>query len=468
MWQDYDYQANLHVFSWKDDYFAVDVNSGAVHVLDRPAFLLLSALIENNGDYQQAREKLTRQWPAQVVAEIWQEMVDLHRQGALFTALDPVRVDTGSMALKALCLNAAHACNMNCSYCFAAQGDFGMKPGLMSLEVAKQAVDFLIAHSGGRRHLEIDFFGGEPLLAAGMLKDLVEYCRRLETLHGKEFTFTLTTNALLLDDEVIDWVIANNISVIMSLDGRPKVHDQYRPLKDGAGSYAAIIPRIKAMVAANPVSYYIRGTFTRQNLDFADDCRHILELGFSSLSLEPAVGPDNGYAIQAADLPRVKQEYERLAELLLEYYQSGHKVHFYHFNLDMQQGPCLAKRLTGCGAGVEYLTVTPEGNLYPCHQLVGEEGFLLGNVFQDELDSGIKQLFSTCQVHDKECIRCWARYYCGGGCLAQAYLQNGDIKKPHRVSCEMHRKRVEAAIFLDYYRRRGKIYSKKQENYTEV
>lgn len=361
------------------------------------------------------------------------------------------------MVLKALCLNAAHMCNMNCRYCFAAQGDFGMQPGLMELEVAKRAVDFLIAHSAGRRHLEIDFFGGEPLLAADMLRQLVKYCRSLEATHGKEFAFTLTTNGLLLNKDIIDWVIDNNIGVILSLDGRPEVHDHYRPLKNGSGSYEAVLPKIKAMVEANPVSCYVRGTFTRQNLDFAEDCRHLFQLGFNSISLEPAVGPDNGFAIQKDDLPRVIEEYDRLVDILAEYEASGRKVHFYHFNLDMQKGPCLAKRLTGCGAGVEYLTVTPQGDLYPCHQLVGEEGFWMGNVSGGQPDPDIKQRFSQCQVHDKECAWCWARYYCGGGCLAQAYLQNGSLKQPHEVSCKMHRKRVEVSVILDYYRRTGKI-----------
>lgn len=417
---------------------------------------MLTSLIETHGNYRQAREKLAGGLTEPVLDEIWQEFLELQRQGALFTQLHADRIDTEHMVLKALCLNAAHLCNMACRYCFAAQGDFGMKPGLMGFDVARQAVDFLIRHSEGRKHLEIDFFGGEPLLAAGMLKQLVEYCRALEPLHNKEFTFTLTTNGLLLDKDIIDWVIANHIGIIMSLDGRPDVHDGYRPLKNGAGSYATVLPKIQAMVAAEPVSYYVRGTFTRQNLDFSLDCNHLLELGFSSLSLEPAVGPDNGYSVQKADLPRVKEEYEKLAELLMEYELVGKPAHFYHFNLDMQKGPCLAKRLTGCGAGVEYLTVTPEGDLYPCHQLVGESGFLMGNVADGELNFAIKEMFSGCQVHDKQCIRCWARYYCGGGCLAQAYLQNGDLHKPHEVSCEMHRTRVEASVILDYYRRRGK------------
>lgn len=426
-------------------------------MLDQPAYLLLSALIDSGGDYQIARDSLADKLPLAIMDDIWQELAQLYQQGSLFSTPQTMRVDTSQMVLKALCLNAAHLCNMNCRYCFAAQGDFGMKPGLMGLDVAKKAVDFLIAHSQGRRNLEIDFFGGEPLLAANMLQQLVVYCRSLEPIHDKQFAFTLTTNALLLDQDIIKWVIANNIAVILSLDGRPTVHDRYRPLKNDSNSYETVLPKIKAMVEANPVSYYVRGTFTRQNLDFAEDCRHLLDLGFSSISLEPAVGPDNGYSIQEDDLPRVKQEYESLAEVLIHHYAAGNKPHFYHFNLDMQKGPCLAKRLTGCGAGVEYLTVTPEGDLYACHQLVGEEGFLMGSVVSGTLDSTIRQRFTRAQVHDKECTRCWARYYCGGGCLAQAYLQNGDLNKPYQVSCEMHRKRVEVSVFLDYYRQIGKI-----------
>lgn len=433
------------------------MNSGAVHVLDHAAYLFVSCLIQSGGDNEKAREELGEQLSAIQLDEIWGELQALQKQGALFTEMEPIRVDTEGLVLKALCLNVAHLCNMNCGYCFAAQGDFGMKPMLMSLETAKQAIDFLVRLSRGRRHLEIDFFGGEPLLVTDMLEELVKYCRKLEPIHYKQFSFTLTTNALLLDDSTIQWVIDNEIAVILSLDGRKVTHDKYRKLKSGADSYDMIAPRVKAMIASGPISYYVRGTFTRQNLDFAEDCRHFLELGFSSFSLEPAVGPENGYSIQAADLPVVKQEYERLTEVLIEYAKKGFVAHFYHFDLDMQRGPCLAKRLTGCGAGVEYLTVTPEGDLYPCHQLVGENGFLMGNLQDYDGGGTIRQRFAACQVHDKECKTCWARYYCGGGCLAQAYRQNGDLSRPYKVSCEMHRKRVEASIYLDYCRQSGKI-----------
>lgn len=468
MLQHYDFRANLHLFPWKEQYFLIDVNSGAVHVLDYPAYLFVNGLIEAQGDYDKVERQLGEQLSALQLEEIRQELMGLQEQGALFTEMDPIRVDTDGLVLKALCLNVAHMCNMNCGYCFAAQGNFGMKPALMTLETAQRAVDFLVEQSQGRRHLEIDFFGGEPLLVAGMLKELVKYCRGLEPVFKKRFAFTLTTNSVLLDQDIIQWVLDNDISIILSLDGRQVVNDKYRKLKNGSGSYAKIAPKIKAMVAAGPISYYVRGTFTRQNLDFAQDCRHFLELGFASFSLEPAVGPENGHSILAADLPRVKEEYERLTEVLIEYDQKGFTSHFYHFDLDMQRGPCVAKRLTGCGAGVEYLSVTPEGDLYPCHQLVGDANFIMGNIFEGKSDELIRQQFAGCQVHDKECRSCWARYYCGGGCLAQAYMRNGDLKKPYQVSCEMHRKRVEAAIYLDFCRQSGKTWSKKKENRVEA
>ena len=267
---------------------------------------------------------------------------------------------------------------MKCQYCFASQGDFGLKPGLMSLETGQKALDFLIAKSGPVKHLEVDFFGGEPLLNAAMLKELVRYGRQREAEWGKKFNFTLTTNALLLDEDIIDFVIDNHISVILSLDGRPETNDRHRILNNGEGSYENIVPKIKKMVESKPLSYYIRGTFTRHNLDFSSDLQHIIDLGFDAISLEPAVGPKNEYSIQEEDLPQVLAEYERLTDLLCTYHQLGREVHFFHYNLDLQKGPCLAKRQSGCGAGVEYLVVTPEGDIYPCHQFVGENAVFDG------------------------------------------------------------------------------------------
>ncbi len=339
---------------------------------------------------------------------------------------------------------------MKCRYCFASQGDFGMNPCLMSLATGKRALDFLIDKSGLVKNLEVDFFGGEPLLNATMLKELVEYGRQREAECGKHFNFTLTTNALLLDDNIIDFVIDNNISVILSLDGRPETNDRHRVLNNDEGSYQLIVPNIKKIVEKKPVSYFIRGTFTRQNLDFSQDLKHIVDLGFDAVSLEPAVGPTNEYSIQEADLPQVLLEYERLTDLLCNYHKTGKELHFFHYNLDLQKGPCLAKRQSGCGAGVEYLVVTPEGNIYPCHQFVGEDEFLMGNIYDSELDREIIRRFSENRLTDKKaCLRCWARNFCGGGCHANAYHCNGDMSMPDRVSCTMHRKRIEGAIYLE-------------------
>lgn len=431
----------------------LDVNSGAVHLLDEPAFALVKQIISYQGDVNQAMERLAPAYTPALLNEIWDELVLLHAEGALFTDPVAVRVDLEDAPVKALCLNVAHACNMKCRYCFAGQGDFGLQPSLMSLEIARLAVDFLVANSKGRRQLEVDFFGGEPLLVADMLKELVQYCRMLEQTHDKKFAFTLTTNTLLLDNNIADWLVANQIGIIMSLDGRPEVNDRHRPLATGQGSYAIIVPKIQDMIARQPDSYYVRGTFSRENPDFASDLDHLVQLGFHSVSLEPAVGPDNGYAIQPSDLPQVLQEYERLTDLLADYADQDLPVQFYHYNLDLQKGPCISKRVTGCGAGLEYLAITPEGDIYPCHQLVGESGFCMGNVRAGTWRQELRSVFASSQLEDKDCKRCWARYFCGGGCHAQAILRNGDIKIPYESSCIMHRKRIEGAIYLDSRRR---------------
>ncbi|MEN6461711.1 MAG: thioether cross-link-forming SCIFF peptide maturase [Syntrophomonas sp.] len=341
-------------------------------------------------------------------------------------------------------------------YCFASQGVFGLKPSLMSLETGKQSLDFVIEKSGGIKNIEVDFFGGEPLLNIDVVKELVQYGRQREVETGKHFNFTLTTNALLLDDDSMDFIIDNGISVILSLDGRPEVNDFHRILNNGQGSYDLVLPNIKKMVARNPVSYYVRGTFSRKNLDFASDLEHLLELGFDCISLEPAVGTDNSHSIKKDDLPRVLEEYERLTDVLLDYHQQGKNVHFFHYNLDLQKGPCIAKRTSGCGAGNEYIVITPEGDIYPCHQFVGEDKFYMGNVMNGELNEEIKSLFQHNRLPDKECRDCWARYFCGGGCHANAYHNSGDISKPDTTSCTMHKKRIEGAIYLDLQKQLSK------------
>lgn len=444
----YNYEANVHLFSWKDLNILLDVNSGAIHLLDDMANELFKKIIDYRGSINRVIEELKLQYPLEQIQELLKDIKELQGKGAVFSQAEVPLVDLSAMQVKAICLNVAHSCNMKCRYCFASQGDFGGKPSLMSLETGKKAMEFLIEKSGTIHNLEVDFFGGEPLLVAPMLKELVKYCRNREKDCGKRFNFTLTTNCLLLDEEMMDFVIENDISVILSMDGRKEVNDRHRILNNGKGSYDLIVPRIKKMLQKKPVSYFVRGTFTRKNLDFSEDLRHMIGLGFDGISLEPATGPDNGFSIQESDLPAVLEEYEKLTDILLESYLAGQNIDFFHYNLNLQKGPCLAKRVTGCGAGIEYLVITPEGDIYPCHQFVGEEEFLMGNM-DSFLDNKIRERFEKNQLKGKECQNCWARYFCGGGCHANAFHSNGDMSKPHQVSCIMHKKRIEGAIYLD-------------------
>ena len=446
----YDFEADLHQFRWQGLDILLDVNSGAIHILDDITVRFLEKLKEYSGDGERVLRDLAAEFPLDELREVAEELDSAYQAGALFSEAEKVLVDLSGLPIKALCLNIAHACNMKCRYCFAAQGDFGLQPALMSLETGQKALDFLIANCGLVSNLEVDFFGGEPLLNAKMLQELVQYGRQRGKECGKHFNFTLTTNALLLNDDIIDFIIDNEISVILSLDGRPETNDRHRILNSGQGSYERILPNIIKMVARNPLSYYIRGTFTRENKDFSQDLQHLVELGFEAVSLEPAIGPENEYSIREADLPEVLREYEQLTDLLCHYYRSGKELHFFHYNLDLQKGPCLAKRYSGCGAGVEYLVVTPEGSIYPCHQFVGEDEFMMGNIYDAYLNESIKQRFTSNRLYNKpECLRCWARYFCGGGCHANAHHANGDMSRPSQVSCAMHKKRIEGAVYLE-------------------
>lgn len=444
----YDFKANLHMFKFQGTNIVMDVNSGAIHLFDDVAYFLLEHLIACQGDLYRAAELCQGKYPQNEVEEAVLEIMAAYEEGSLFTEDEDIDFDWLEIPVKALCLNIAHTCNMRCTYCFAEQGNFGLKDALMSVDTGKQALDFLIARSQGIKHLEVDFFGGEPLLNLDMMKEMVRYGREKETSAGKKFNFTLTTNALLLDSEIMDWIIDNDISVILSLDGREEVNDRHRILADGQGSYNKIVPHIKDMVARQPLSYFVRGTFTRNNLDFSEDLRHLAQLGFNAISLEPAVG-QNDLAIKQEDLPRVLLEYEKLTLLLMDYYNSGREIHFFHYDLNLQQGPCLAKRCSGCGAGCEYLVVTPGGDIYPCHQFIGEDGFCMGNVEHGRIDRTIVDRFRRNRLKDKECRFCWARYFCGGGCHAAALHVNGDMSKPDRVACTMQQKRIENAIYLD-------------------
>lgn len=453
---DYNFPAHVHLYRFQDLNIVLDVNSGAIHVVDQLAAQFIQAFINTNGDFYLAIETCVnagRDWDE--VMDAAMEVAGLREDGSLFSDPEDPLVDLSDAPIKALCLNVAHVCNMKCHYCFASQGDFGLDKSLMSSEVGRLALDFLVEHSQGVKNLEVDFFGGEPLLNWEVVKDIVAYGRQIETRTDKVFNFTLTTNSLLLNEDIMDYLLSENIAVILSLDGRPEVNDHYRILNNGQGSYATIVPKIHRMVEKGPISYYVRGTYTRHNLDFSADVRHIIELGFDSLSLEPAVGAGTDYAIGEEDLPQVLNEYEKLALLLLEYHQQGRPVHFFHYDLDLQRGPCLAKRQTGCGAGSHYLAITPEGDIYPCHQFVGHAEYCLGNVLENKgLQENIRQRFADNTLLTKEeCRQCWARNFCGGGCHANNYFSNGDISRPAQVACTMHRRRVEAAIYVELKKR---------------
>ena len=447
----------VHTFTALGQYLAADVNSGAVHVLDKLTYDLLSAVGEGPiGEGRVPQELVDRlcQYDPAELEEAWQELRVLQNTGLLFSAddyLDP----EAAMALpkaavvKALCLHVSHDCNLRCKYCFASTGDFGTGHRMtMDFDTAKRAIDWVVAKSGKRRNIEVDFFGGEPLMAMDTVKRTVEYARSLEEKYGKVFRFTITTNGILLDDETIDYINREMSNVVLSLDGRGEVNDRMRPTVNGKGSYEIIVPKFQKLVAGRGTKdYYVRGTFTRDNLDFSKDVLHMGELGFRHVSVEPCSGPiDDPFAIREEDLSRVEEEYEKLAQLLMD----RKDINFFHFNVDLAQGPCVIKRLRGCGAGCEYVAITPDGDIYPCHQFVGKEEFRMGSVYDGSFDMEISGQFAQQNVYTRPaCRKCWARFYCSGGCSAANLLVNGDITRSNEVACAMERKRLECAIALN-------------------
>lgn len=442
----------IHKFRMFDTNIVVDVNSGAVHVFDDVAFELLDCY--KAAEPQDIKERLSPKYSPGELEEAYAEISELEKEGLLFSEdiyETYLPLWDKRSALKSICLHIAHDCNMRCKYCFASTGDFGKGRKLMPPEIGERAIDFVIAQSGNRRNLEVDFFGGEPLLNFEAVKHIVSYARGREKEAGKNFRFTLTTNALLLNKEKLEFINKNMDNLVLSLDGRRETNDRMRTGVDGSGTYRHILTRIiTAADSRKQQNYYVRGTFTRENLDFSKDVLHLADLGFRQISVEPVVAvPDTGIDIREQDVAEVCAEYEKLALEYIKRKKQGRGFNFFHFMLDLDRGPCVAKRITGCGAGHEYMAVTPEGDLYPCHQFVGIEEYKIGNVMTEGCAEDVKEAFKTSSIYTKEkCRDCWARFYCSGGCAANARQFNGDINKPYAVGCELEKKRLECALWI--------------------
>lgn len=443
----------IHQYKNNGYNIVLDVNSGSVHVVDELVYDIIE--MYKNNTKEQILDKLEHKYPAQEIEEAILEIEQLKENGQLFTedtykdmVIDFKKRDT---IVKAMCLHIAHDCNLACKYCFAEEGEYHGRRALMSLEVGKKALDYLIENSGNRRNLEVDFFGGEPLMNWDVVKELVKYGREKEKEYNKNFRFTLTTNGVLLDDEVMEFVNKEMSNVVMSLDGRKEINDKMRPFRNGKGSYDLIVPKFKKLAdSRNQTNYYIRGTFTRNNLDFSKDVIEYADLGFTQMSIEPVVAdPEEEYALREEDIPKILEEYDKLAKEYIKRKKEGRGFNFFHFMIDLQQGPCVYKRMSGCGSGTEYLAVTPWGDLYPCHQFVGQEEFLLGNVFDGITNTEVRDEFKLCNVYEKDkCKECFARFYCSGGCAANSYKFHGNITDAYDIGCEMERKRVECAIMI--------------------
>lgn len=446
----------VHTFTECGYNIAVDCASGSVHVVDEVALELIDNY-EKAGDDGYLKEVAAKHSVSlEEIKECVDDLKELERQGKLFSE-DKFRPDVDKLAkrstvVKALCLHVAHTCNLDCEYCFASQGKYHGERALMSFEVGKRALDFLVENSGDRHNLEVDFFGGEPLMNWQVVKDLVAYARSIEQQHDKCFRFTLTTNGMLVDDDVIEFSNSEMDNVVMSLDGRKEINDHFRKTAGGVGSFDIIVPKfVKFAKARGEKDYYIRGTFTHNNPDFMKDIEVMLDLGFDRLSMEPVVcPPDSPYALTEEDKKIVCRQYELLAEKMIERRRAGTPFVFYHYMLDLEHGPCIYKRLSGCGSGTEYMAVTPTGELYPCHQFVGDKDYLMGDVFNGVTNTAVRDKFKRCNVYSKpECADCWARLYCSGGCAANSYHATGDINGIYSYGCDLFKKRMQCAIAVN-------------------
>ena len=444
----------IHQYKNNGYNIVLDVNSGAIHVVDDVVYDVIP-LVEDKLDKEVIVRRLEDKYALNDIEEAIDDCRELKETGCLFTEDVYKKAMTDfknrETVVKALCLHIAHDCNLACRYCFAEEGEYHGHRALMSFDVGKRALDFLIENSGNRKNLEVDFFGGEPLLNWKVVKDLVIYARSLEETHNKKFRFTLTTNGILVNEDVMEFANREMSNVVMSIDGRPEVNDKMRPFRGGRGSYEKIVPKFQEFAESrHQDNYYVRGTFTHENLDFSKDVLHLADLGFKQISVEPVVAlPGEPYALREGDLDTICAEYDILAKEMIKRSKEGNDFNFFHFMIDLTGGPCVYKRLSGCGSGTEYLAVTPWGDLYPCHQFVGEDEFLMGNVYEGIKRTDMVDDFKCCNVYAKEkCQKCFAKFYCSGGCAANSQKFHGNINDVYDIGCELQRKRVECAIMI--------------------
>lgn len=445
----------IHKFLQGEDCYVIDINSGSLHVIDK---LIYDLLLDDNKltSKEELIEKYQEVYSKEEIEEAYQDLEELVKEGMLYSEdlyEEIAMQDDQDSFIKALCLNVVHDCNLRCKYCFADEGEYKGCRKPMSAEIGKRAIDFVIKKSGKRKNIEVDLFGGEPIMVFNTIKEIVEYAKEQEKIYNKNIRFTMTTNATLLNDEIMEYIDKNMGNIILSIDGRKEINDKVRIRVDGSGSYDRILPNIKKMVSMRDSSkqYYVRGTFTRNNTDFFEDVMALANEGFTEISIEPVVLPDeHELSLRREDLPVIFEQYDKLYnEMVRRQVEGDNPFKFYHFNIDLNGGPCVYKRISGCGAGHEYVAVTPDGEIYPCHQFVGNKDFLMGNIYDENIDQEISTTFRKAHIYNKpKCKNCWARFYCSGGCQANNFNFNGDIHIPYEIGCEMQKKRIECAIAL--------------------
>ena len=447
--------ALVHKFIQDGDYYLIDVNSGSVHIIDELIYNMVGE--DELLDKEDVINNLKDKWSKEEIEEAYEELIDLVKEEVLYSKdlYEEIAMagDESESYIKALCLNVIHDCNLRCKYCFADEGEYKGCRKPMSAEVGKRAIDYVLENSGNIKNIEVDLFGGEPLMVFDTIKEIVDYAKEKDKLYNKNIRFTMTTNATLLNDEIIDYIDKNMGNIILSIDGRKEVNDNVRIRVDGSGCYDRILPNIKKMVDRRDPSkqYYARGTFTRENTDFFEDVMALANEGFSEISIEPVVLPDShNLSIRSEDLPKIYEQYDMLyKEMLRRAENNDNPFKFYHFNIDLNGGPCVYKRIAGCGAGHEYVAITPDGDIYPCHQFVGNEEFLLGNINSGIKNKNLSKDFKNAHIYNKpKCKECWARFYCSGGCQANNFNFNGDMNIPYEIGCKMQKKRIECAIAL--------------------